>query len=59
MNKNPYDENRPNLWEIQDRYNDPATLKLWRAGLLPEQIRLKEEAAEKKRKATPPPPEAA
>lgn len=57
MNRNPFDENRPDLRTIRDQFNDPETVELWRRGQLPEQIRLKEESAEKKRKGNPPPAE--
>lgn len=47
----PYDPGRPDLHAIQDEFNDPATVALFRAGLLPGQI-----AAEKRlAKQTPTP----
>lgn len=56
MNKNPYDENRPDLYAIQDQFNSPEMIALWRAGLFPEQIKEREEreAKERKRKDEPP-----
>lgn len=47
----PYhDPNRPDLYTIQDQFNDPETIALWRKGLLPEQIRIREEQEAKAKK---------
>lgn len=49
MNRNPFDVNRPDLRTIRDQFNDPETIALWRKGLLPEQIRIKEEQQRKEK----------
>lgn len=54
MSRLPYDENRPDLYTIQDQFNSPEMIALWRAGQFPEQIAAREAQAraaeERKRK---------